>query len=94
MAKKNEESVSEVHIGNVTGGITNSIIAGRDVTNATITVGGKPVPANRKPTFEELKQLLIEVQQELADIVFVDAYDTNLDGFQVHCFKRHDPSLE
>lgn len=65
----NTNGSSSVQFGNVTGGITNSIIAGRNITNATITVGGQPVPANKEPTFEELKQLLTEVQQELADIV-------------------------
>lgn len=65
----NSESISEIRFGNVSGGITNSIFAGRDISDVTITVGGQPVPANKKPTFEELKQLLAEVQQELADIV-------------------------
>ena len=49
MASK-EESLSEVHIGDVTGGIYGSIIAGRDVTNATITIGGQPTPADKEPT--------------------------------------------
>ena len=67
MASK-EESLSEVHIGDVTGGIHGSIIAGRDVTNATITIGGQPTPADKEPTVDELQQLLAEIQQELAEI--------------------------
>ena len=67
MASK-EESLSEVHIGDVTGGIHGSIIAGRDVTNATITIGGQPTPAAKEPTVDELKQLLAEIQGELAEI--------------------------
>jgi len=67
MASK-EESLSEVHIGDVTGGIHGSIIAGRDVTNATITIGGQPTPADKEPTVTELQQLLAEIQQELAEI--------------------------
>jgi len=65
----NEESLSEVHIGNVTGGIHGSIIAGRDVKNATITIGGQPTPADKEPTLDEFKQLLAEIQQELAEVV-------------------------
>jgi hypothetical protein len=63
-----EESLSEVHIGNVTGGIHGSIIAGRDVKNATITVGGQATPADKEPTLDELKQLLAEIQAELAEV--------------------------
>lgn len=35
----NKDSLSEVHIGSVSGGIHNSVIADRDVTTATITIG-------------------------------------------------------
>jgi phage-related tail protein len=58
-----------VTIGNVSGGIHGSIIAGRDVSNATITLGGQPVAANKQPTPDELKQLLAEIQQELAKVM-------------------------
>ncbi len=64
----NGDSLSEVHIGDVSGGIHSSIIAGRDVTNATTTIGGQPTPADKKPTIDEFKQLLVEVKQELAYI--------------------------
>ena len=57
-----------VSIGDVSGGIHGSIIAGRDVTNATITLGGQPTPADKEPTIDELRQLLAEIQAELADI--------------------------
>jgi hypothetical protein len=57
-----------VTIGNVTGGIHGSIIAGRDVNNATISLGGEPVPADKEPTVDELKQLLTEIQEGLAEV--------------------------
>jgi len=60
-----KDSSSGVKIGNVTGGITNSIIAGRDVSNATITVAGKDLLADKTPSLDEFKQLLGEIQQEL-----------------------------
>jgi hypothetical protein len=63
------ESLSEVSIGDVSGGIHGSIIAGRDVSNATITIGGQPTPADKEPTVAELQQLLAEIQQELAEVV-------------------------
>ncbi|RME46564.1 MAG: hypothetical protein D6796_08855 [Caldilineae bacterium] len=59
---------SGVHIGNVSGGIHGSIIAGRDVKDVTITVGGQPTPADKTPTAEELKALLDEIRQELATL--------------------------
>lgn len=65
---KQDRQSGGVTIGNVTGGIQGSIIAGRDVTNATITIGGQPTPADKEPTLDELKQLLAEVQHELAAI--------------------------
>jgi hypothetical protein len=64
----NPEPQSTVHIGNVTGGITGSIIAGHDVSRATITLGGQPTPASKEPTVDDLKQLLAEVHTELADL--------------------------
>ena len=57
-----------VTIGDVTGGIYGSIIAGRDVKNATISLGGEPVPADKEPTVDELKQLLTEIQEGLAEV--------------------------
>lgn len=56
---------SGVRIGNVTGGIHGSVIAGRDVSNAVITIGGHPTPANKQPDFDEIKLLLSEIQREL-----------------------------
>lgn len=69
----NPEPQSSVHIGNVTGGIHGSIIAGHDVSNATITLGGQPTSASKEPTVDELKQLLAEVQKELADLMMQQA---------------------
>src|SRR5262249_19074015 len=57
-----------VTIGRVSGGIHNSIIAGRDIRNATITVGGQLTAADKEPNIDELKQLLAEIQQELAGL--------------------------
>lgn len=65
----NPEPHSQVHIGSVTGGIHGSVIAGRDVSNATITLGGQPTPASKEPTVAELKQLLAEVHTELAALL-------------------------
>lgn len=62
------DSSGSVTIGNVTGGIHSSIIAGWDVKNATITLGGEQVPADREPTKDELKQLLAEIQHGLSEI--------------------------
>ena len=56
----NGDSLSEVHIGNVSGGIQDSIIAGRDVKDVTITIGGQATPADKQPTLEELKGLLAD----------------------------------
>ena len=57
-----------ITMGDVSGGIHGSIIAGRDVSGATITLGGQPTPASKQPSFDELRQLLAEVQQELAEL--------------------------
>ena len=57
-----------VRIGNVTGGIHGSIIAGRDVRHATISLGGQNVSADEQPTFDEFKKLLEEIQQELVEV--------------------------
>lgn len=66
--ERQEESHSGVQIGNVSGGIHDSIIAGRDAIKRTITVGGQPSPLDKEPTVAEVKQLLTEIQQELAEI--------------------------
>lgn len=58
--------VGGVTIGNVIGGIHNAIIGGRDVSHATITVGGQPTTTDKIPSFEEVQQLLVEIQQDLA----------------------------
>ena len=64
----NGDSLSEVHIGNVSGGIHGSIIAGRDVKDVTITIGGQATPADKQPTLEEFQGLLADIQAELAQI--------------------------
>ena len=51
----NGDNLSEVTIGSVTGGIHNSVIAGRDVKNVTITLGGQETPADKEPSQAELK---------------------------------------
>jgi methyl-accepting chemotaxis protein len=65
----NPERSSQVHTGSVTGDVYGSIIAGRDVSNATINLGGQPIPASKEPTVDELKQLLAEVHKELAELM-------------------------
>ena len=45
------------------------MIAGRDISHATITLGGHPTPASKEPIVEELKQLLAKIHQELADLM-------------------------
>jgi DNA repair exonuclease SbcCD ATPase subunit len=62
------DTLSEVNIGNVSGGIHGSVIAGRDVSNVTISVGGQQTPADKEPSADELKQLLAEVQQALTEL--------------------------
>src|SRR2546422_11506963 len=64
----NDQPSGGVSIGNITGGIHGSIIAGRDVGRATISAGGHPTLADKDPTLDELKQLLAEIQRELAEI--------------------------
>ena len=67
--RSNGDNLSDVRIGNVSGGIHGSVIAGRDVSHVTITLGGQATPADKEPTQAELKQLLVEVQQELAAVL-------------------------
>lgn len=45
-----------------------SMIVGRDLKDVTITLGCQSTPADKEPTFDELKQLLTEIQQEIADV--------------------------
>lgn len=66
MTTQESSGSSSVTIGNVSGNFQNNIIGGRDVSNATITLGGQPTAASEPPTPEKLKQLLAEIQQELA----------------------------
>jgi hypothetical protein len=63
-----DDKPSGVNIGNVSGGIQGSIIAGGNVSHATITVGGKPVEVNKDPQYDEFIQLLKEIQEEIAGI--------------------------
>lgn len=56
-----------VKIGNISGGITGSIIAGRDVTNTTVKSGAHSVDV--EPSLSNLKQLLAEIQREIAEIM-------------------------
>ena len=60
---KKSEGVS---IGNVTGGIHSSVIAGRDVKN--VTIGGQPVSTDKTPTQDEYRQLLTEIRAILAEL--------------------------
>lgn len=57
-----------VKMGKVSGGIHGSIIAGRDVRDVTITLGGRPVAADKEPNLEEFKHLLLDIQIELGKI--------------------------
>lgn len=60
---------SEVRFGNVDGGIHNTIVGGRDVRNATITIHGRPISPDRELTVDELRLLLGDIQEDLAKIV-------------------------
>lgn len=64
----NKPETSGVTIGDVIGGITNSIIAGRDIRDVTVTIGGHPVAADKDPEVDDLKQLLLDIQTELNKI--------------------------
>jgi hypothetical protein len=66
---KDQESSGGVSIGNVTGGITGAVIAGRDakVEGSTIAVGKLP-ELEEEPTVEGLQELLAEIQRALAEI--------------------------
>lgn len=43
-------------------------IIAAEVRNATITIGGQPTPADKEPTLDEFKQLLADIQNEIAEI--------------------------
>jgi hypothetical protein len=62
------DALSKVTIGNISGGIANSIIAGHDIRYATINVAGQTVPADKDPTHKDLQQLLADIQEELAAV--------------------------
>jgi hypothetical protein len=66
--RRSAEPSGGVHIGNVTGGIRDSVIAGRDVVNATLG-GGRAQETEPAPTVDALEHLLAEAGQELAAIV-------------------------
>jgi hypothetical protein len=55
-----------VRIGNVEGGIHNSTIAGRD---ATVSLAGRERSIEEQPSAAELRQLLLEIQKELAEVM-------------------------
>lgn len=65
---KKEENYG-VSIGDVKGSISNSIIAGRDVQNATISIGGKETRVDKTPSIDELSQLLNEIQYGMAQVL-------------------------
>ena len=58
-----------VRIGDVTGGIHSSMIAGRDVSNATITVGDKTMRADQEPTQADLAELMADILRQLAELM-------------------------
>ena len=57
-----------VRIGNVSGGISGSVIAGRDVSNARVTVGGKTMSAGDTPTKDDLSQLVADLRRALGEL--------------------------
>lgn len=63
-----DETSGGVTIGDVGGDIKGNVIAGGDVKDVTITLGGQPTPADKQPTVEEFRQLLAEIQTELAEV--------------------------
>lgn len=58
-----------VTIGNVSGDIKGSVIAGGDVRGVTITIDGRPVAADKEPNIDELRKLLVDIQRQLAELV-------------------------
>lgn len=69
MAKKRvEKSNVEIDIGGI-GGSMQGVIAGGDVRDVTITIGGQPTAADKQPSLAEFRQLLADIQQDMAEIV-------------------------
>ncbi len=63
--RENDQS-GGVTIGNVYGDIEGSIIAGRDVSDVVINLGGQPTLADKEDvTADNLRELLAQIQQEL-----------------------------
>jgi hypothetical protein len=60
------ETSDGVRLGNISGGIHESVIAGRDITNATVTFGGKTMSAGDNPTPADLAALLDELTTTLS----------------------------
>jgi hypothetical protein len=65
----NPKQVAGVTIGNVDGGIRGSVIAGENVRDVTIAIDGRNVAADKQPNADELKQLLLDIQRHLAQVV-------------------------
>jgi hypothetical protein len=57
-----------VTITNVTGGIHNPIIAGRDIKHVNVMGGKQPVTASDEPAKVDMKRLLTDIQRTLAEI--------------------------
>jgi len=61
-----DETGGGVKFGNISGGIHGSNIAGRDIISSTASVGQSS--EDKPPTVDELKELLAQIQQELAKV--------------------------
>ncbi len=57
-----------VRIGNVSGGIRGSVIAGRDVSNTSVSVGGKTMSSSDTPSREDLAQLFADLRRALGEL--------------------------
>jgi hypothetical protein len=71
MAKKKDSS--SVKIGNVKGGIKNANIAGGDINITEIMIDGKPVKVDEEPSIDQFKELLAEIQAEMAKVVLLES---------------------
>jgi hypothetical protein len=60
---------SGVSIGNVSGGIHGTVIAGRDVTHTTIASGSQGPSTDQGPSIDQFRQLVGEIRRELAAVV-------------------------
>jgi hypothetical protein len=67
-AMSNAKQVGGVTIGNVSGGIHGSVIAGQNVSGVTITIGDRAVAADKEPNADELKELLLDIQRHLGEL--------------------------